>query len=202
MATKNLVHKKKSRQKAKNADFSEIQKPRKVYSAEQLEIPDDFYGMPIVEINYVMQSKNHRNNKRNAFNKKRENFLKHIHENNKEDLIALGLKDEQLKQMEDGKCPNGFNVHHKLPIQGGGKNDFSNFIFMPIYEHDKLHAEIIFPQIKGFPTKGGMGIKVKIPYPKEMVFNKNRDFSRPEKVFDATNYPEVTNKLVAAKLER
>jgi hypothetical protein len=181
-------HKKRHQQKAKG-NFSEIQKPNKLYKGDFDGMGDDFYGMPMVEINYVMQSKNHRNNKRNAFNKVRERFLKHIAEKYKDDILALGVNDADFKNMLDGKCPNGYNVHHKLPIQGGGRNEFTNLIFMPITEHDRLHKEIIHPQIKDFPTKGGMGKKVKLPYPKEMVFNRKRNFSVPNKIFDASNYP-------------
>lgn len=45
-------------------------------------------------------------------------------------LREAGLTDGQIKMISDGKVPQGFNVHHKVPIDDGGTNSFDNLVLI------------------------------------------------------------------------
>jgi hypothetical protein len=50
---------------------------------------------------------------------------------------------EQIKKMElQGKLPENWVVHHKMPLFRGGTNDFSNFQVMTRAEHQRLNTEL------------------------------------------------------------
>lgn len=58
-------------------------------------------------------------------------------------LRRAGIMDEQIRGMKAGKVPHGYNVHHKMPIDGGGGNDFSNLILIKRepYHYSINHAQ-------------------------------------------------------------
>ena len=63
---------------------------------------------------------------RKSFNKNgRKKFLKRLGK----DVDALkrdGFNDNQIKDIQAGKVPTGFEVHHKKPLFRGGNNSSSN----------------------------------------------------------------------------
>ena len=89
--------------------------------------------------------------------------------------------------MKKGFTPNGFNVHHKLPLHGGGKNEFSNFILTPLYPHDQWHKDVIEKQAEGIGTYKVR--KIKIPWTDEMIYDpKNYGFTRENQKVEKPNY--------------
>ena len=95
-------------------------------------------------------------------------------------LRDMGLTDKQIDQVKKGTAPNGYNVHHKLPIHGGGQNVFSNLILMPIKPHDELHHKVMDPQVAQMQT--GDSKKVVIPWTDDMVYvDPERKKSQPQK---------------------
>lgn len=54
-------------------------------------------------------------------------------------LLAAGLTETDLKRMEQGLRPVGYEVHHKLPLDDSGTNDTSNFV---IVKNDPYHMAI------------------------------------------------------------
>ncbi len=129
---------------------------------------DTFNGFKLVEAEYRVPSKEERKKKRSSFDAAREGFLKYIGEKCVFQLRRLGITNEQLAQIKNGKVPNGYNVHHKLPLQGGGTNSFSNLIFIPIKPHDELHNCIIKPQIG--EIEAGESKKILLPWSDKMVY--------------------------------
>jgi len=45
-------------------------------------------------------------------------------------LRAAGLDDDAIKRLADGKMPDGYQVHHKIPIDDGGTNSFDNLVLI------------------------------------------------------------------------
>lgn len=132
---------------------------------------DKINGYTLVEVVYKTPSKKAREDMREDFNKRaRPEFLRMLAAEHEDELRAMGIKDDGLALMREGKSVNGFNVHHNLPIAGGGTNDFRNLTIMPIPPHDELHHNIIDPQLKKGST--GHGMTIKLPYYGKMVWQK------------------------------
>lgn len=51
-------------------------------------------------------------------------------------LRQAGLNDAQIARLAEGKIPQGYQVHHKLPLDDGGTNDFSNLVLI---RNDPMH---------------------------------------------------------------
>ncbi len=79
---------------------------------------------------------------RHAFNtSERKNFLKSLTAD--DDMIAklkkAGLNNADIQDVADGFVPNGYQVHHKIPLDGGGTNSFDNLILI---KNDPYHMVI------------------------------------------------------------
>ena len=114
------------------------------------------------------------------------------------ELRAMGITDAGLASMRKGYSVNGYNVHHKLPIHGGGKNEFSNFILTPLYPHDQWHKDVMDAQLLGI--REGETRKIKIPWTDEMIydpkqfgFTKENQPVKPNYTSNVNpaNYPEL-----------
>ena len=90
--------------------------------AKAASIPDQIHGIPVVEIPYTGVSKKQVKEMRREFNGLRKAFLKELAETQTEALKQMGFSDNMLADLAKGNSPNGFNVHHKIPLAGGGKN--------------------------------------------------------------------------------
>ena len=74
---------------------------------------------------------------REAFdNGVRADFVKNLASENIDDLKKLHFTDIDIKNMNNGKVPTGFEVHHKLPLDDGGSNSFENLILIQDNYHD------------------------------------------------------------------
>lgn len=183
MAEDNFVHKKRAGKKAKGylklygynnntskAEQISLQKREEEKAKGNFGF-DSIHGFKLVEKEYKTPKKKRREETRAEFKQVvRPAFLKFIAENYEPELRKLGVTDAGLASMKRGMGVNGFNVHHKLPIHGGGTNDFSNLIFMPIPPHDDLHHQVIDPQIKNMDTR--MGVTIKVPWHDGMVWER------------------------------
>lgn len=79
---------------------------------------------------------------RKAFDSsKRKEFVKHITASaeNIAILKQAGLSNKQIETLRSGKVPKGFQVHHKLPLDDGGDNSFSNLVLI---KNDPFHKAI------------------------------------------------------------
>lgn len=127
------------------------------------------HGLDLKEVDYTVPPKTERKATRKAFNPVRAEFLQYIGREHRDLLEAAGLSKSQIALVAEGKTPNGFNTHHKLPIHGGGRNVFGNLLFTKISPyHDDFHRKVIDVQIKNMKT--GETRRVKIPWTEEPVF--------------------------------
>jgi hypothetical protein len=46
---------------------------------------------------------------------------------------------DALAKLENGNIPDGWDMHHKMPLILGGQNTYDNFILIPNIEHDFVH---------------------------------------------------------------
>ena len=208
-----MIHAKRDRKKGKGknkgknkGNKNQQQKPH--FSAQQK--PADFsfdtiHGLKLTEVEYKVPSYAERQAKRAEFQGAngeegvRSKFLKMLAKEHAQELKdKLGMTDADIARMAEGKSVNGYNVHHKLPIHGGGKNEFSNFILTPLYPHDQWHHDVLDKQIHGMSV--GDSRKVLLPYsddmiydPKKYGFTKENVPVRPNYVscVNATKYPKI-----------
>ena len=100
----------------------------------------DLYGL--ARSKYATRSKASLKAMRKAFNKRgRKKFLKRLGK----DVDALkrnGFSDDQIKQIQNGEVPKGYDVHHKKPLFRGGDNSFKNLDLMEKAEHKKFFKEL------------------------------------------------------------
>ena len=79
---------------------------------------------------------------RKAFNATgRKEFVKFLSndENMLQQLKKAGLSDIDIQKMKDGYVPTGYQVHHKIPLDGGGTNSFDNLVLI---RNDPYHKVI------------------------------------------------------------
>ena len=184
---------------------------------------DTIHGLKLKEVEYKVPSKAERVAKREEFNGvkdengnvvvegMRSKFLKMLAAEHADELKEkLGLRDDQIARMARGESVKGYNVHHKLALHGGGKNEFSNFILTPLYPHDQWHHDVMDPQLIGI--REGESRKINIPYTDEMIydpkkfgFTKENQPVKPNYVsnVDPVSYPTLyTAEHVATLRER
>lgn len=132
---------------------------------------DVIQGFKLKEVEFKTPPKREREVMREQFKKEvRPAFLKYVAEHFSTELRAMGISEAGLATMRKGFSVNGYNVHHKLPIHGGGTNDFKNLIIMPVGPHDELHHQVIDPQLKNKNLTEG--VKIKLPWKDEMVWKR------------------------------
>lgn len=84
-------------------------------------------------IRYTKRSReDYRALRREFDSRKRDEFVKGLADDPKkaEALKQAGLTDAEIKHMKDGEIPEGWQVHHKLPLDNGGTNDPSNLVLI------------------------------------------------------------------------
>lgn len=173
-----LVHAKRAR-KGKSGKGT-----RKVpYNAEQEAGKfnfDTIHGLKLKKVTYKVPPIGERKARRDEFQGRggkegmRSKFLKMLAKEHEQELREkLGLGDAEIKMMSEGKSIPGYNVHHKLPIHGGGKNEFSNFILTPFYPHDQWHHDVLDPQI-AHCMGPGQEKEVMLPWTDEMVYDPKK----------------------------
>jgi hypothetical protein len=88
---------------------------------------------------------------RKAFRGVRKRFVEHI-SGSAENIASLkraGLSDAQIKKLQSGKVPKGFQVHHKLPLDDGGDNSFGNLVLIKNHPYHKAITNEQFSLTKG-----------------------------------------------------
>ena len=83
-------------------------------------------------------------------------------------LEEAGLKEADFMRMKSGKVPKGWQVHHKLPLDDGGTNDFSNLILMKNEPAHKVITQTQRRLIRGM--EAGETRKLDFPIPDGFVY--------------------------------
>lgn len=84
--------------------------------------------MQVKQIDYLRRSREEYTAMRRAFdNGIRSDFMKSI--SNHPDVVKT-FDQANLQKITNGGVPSGWNVHHKIPLDDGGDNSFSNLILI------------------------------------------------------------------------
>jgi len=70
---------------------------------------------------------------RNEFNNtSKGEFLLSLTDSSKklERLKKIGFNDDDILRLKNKRLPEGYQVHHKMPYDCNGSNDFSNFVLI------------------------------------------------------------------------
>lgn len=190
-----FVHAKRKGKKNKNHGNQMTMSSSERSDAAKGKFPfTEINGFQLKEVEWTVPEKKVRESRRRSFNKVREAFLRHIGQEMEPALRDMGLNDKQIAQVKKGHAPIGYNVHHKLPIHGGGQNVFSNLILMPIGPHDELHHRVMDPQVS--QMQSGESKKVVIPWTDDMVYVP------PERKKDQPQQSVLIAKAMEARLGR
>lgn len=96
------------------------------------------YDVKVENISYVKRSSEELISLRNEFNTViRKAFLKELGKNPKA-LKSAGLSDLDILKIQNGRVPNGWQVHHKLPLDDSGTNTFDNLVLIQNEPYHKV----------------------------------------------------------------
>lgn len=131
-------------------------------------LPGKVHDIPVIDVSYTAVEKKRVKELRRSFGPQRKAFLQNLAKTQAPVLKALGLSDKAIAEMGKGRAPNGYNVHHKLPLAGGGKNEFSNFILI---KNDPYHTDIHkVSDLQICQMQDGETKTVKMPVPDGSIF--------------------------------
>jgi len=108
-------------------------------------------GMKKKQIEYKKRPKAEREKLRNKFQTQRKHFLKDLANSpdKVKQLKKAGLSDIDLEIMRNEKVPEGFQVHHKLPLDDGGDNSFDNLVLIKNHPYHKALTNLQNDLTKG-----------------------------------------------------
>ena len=95
-----------------------------------------------LKINYIKKLFDIKKSERSKFDSSvRKNFIKKLYEKYGDlGLKKKGFSDNDILKIKDGNCPNGFQVHHKFPLDDSGNNDFDNLVLIKKSYHAFITA--------------------------------------------------------------
>ncbi len=92
----------------------------------------------VQNISYVKRNSDELKNLRNEFNTTtRKAFLKDLGQNT-EYLKNAGFSDDDILKIQSGRIPDGWQVHHKLPLDDSGTNSFDNLVLIKNEPYHKV----------------------------------------------------------------
>ncbi len=104
--------------------------------------PVTLEGIEMRSVDYMRRDRASYDALRNTFDRGvRSDFLKSL-AGNPEHVAALrraGLDDAAIGQLAQGRVPQGWQVHHKLPLDDGGTNAFDNLVLI---RNDPYHLAL------------------------------------------------------------
>lgn len=98
-------------------------------------------GVSVRSITYTKRSNEELRALRNAFDStERAGFVRSLASDPAKvaQLRRAGLTDDQIRMLADGRIPQGWQVHHKLPLDDGGTNDYSNLVLIKNEPYHKV----------------------------------------------------------------
>lgn len=92
----------------------------------------------VQDISYVKRRPVESQNLRNEFNTTtRKAFLENLGQND-EYLRNAGFTDADILKIQNGRVPDGWQVHHKLPLDDSGTNSFDNLVLIQNEPYHKV----------------------------------------------------------------
>jgi len=138
-------------------------------------------------IRYVKRSREELRKLRSEFNSTaRKEFLIYLTNNpqNVAELKQAGLSDIDITRMCQGKTPDGWEVHHKLPLDDNGKNAFENLVLIKADPHHRVITNAQLVCSRGMEE--GESREVDWPYIEGSIYPKR---IRPEEDRDEISTP-------------
>lgn len=128
-------------------------------------------GVDAVPVNYVKRDRVEYQALRNSFDSKvRGDFLRDL-ANDPAKVAALrraGLDQAAINRIASGRVPQGWQVHHKLPLDDGGTNSFDNLVLI---KNDPHHIALTNAQRTLVGDLGvGQSRQVDFPIPRGFVY--------------------------------
>ncbi|HAS1033144.1 TPA: HNH endonuclease [Enterobacter cloacae] len=97
-------------------------------------------GITITDINYIKRNSAEAALLRKEFDSTvRRTFIKEIA--NTPDAVNI-FSSSQLLRMKNGKSPEGWDVHHKLPLDDSGTNSFNNLVLIEKEPYHKIFTNM------------------------------------------------------------
>jgi uncharacterized protein YjiS (DUF1127 family) len=133
----------------------------------------DVPNVEMTDITYVKRSAEETKSLRNQFNNiARKDFLNQLARMDDASLKNAGLSPEAILQIRAGYVPDGFQVHHKLPLDDGGDNSFDNLVLI---RNDPYHK--IITNYQNSVTRDlshGNSKNINWPIPNGVIYVGNR----------------------------
>ena len=125
------------------------------------------------EITYVKRCLEERQALRKAFDStERKNFLIKLSEN-EQLLKEAGLSEIDILDIKEGFVPEGWQIHHKLPLDDSGDNSFENLVLIKNEPYHKIITNYQNSIVRGL--KEGEIKKIEFPIPEGSIYPlKNR----------------------------
>ena len=125
-------------------------------------------NVKVSKVNYTKREPAKLDSMRETFNKsERKAFLKNL-TNDTTFLKKAGFNDKDILKMKSGKVPDGWQVHHKLPLDDSGDNSFKNLVLIKNEPYHKVITNYQNSITKDI--KPGETIKIKWPIPTGSIY--------------------------------
>jgi uncharacterized protein len=127
--------------KNKVDEFFRAPAPRDTFTGTLRGAPVTLSDVSVRSITYTKRSSEELRALRNAFDgTERAAFVRSLANDPAKvaQLRRAGLTDDQIAVLRDGRIPQGWQVHHKLPLDDGGTNDFSNLVLIKNEPYHKV----------------------------------------------------------------
>ena len=122
-----------------------------------------------MEIKFTLQTPEETKRLRTEFDHRRMNkkFMKWLYRKKKLIPYADHISMERAKR---GRIPHGFDIHHIIPLSGGGTNHVSNFCLIERSLHKFLNKKCFEPALKG--VKIGETVMIEVPDLKQIALRR------------------------------
>lgn len=122
------------------------------------------HGFTVQSFHYVKKAdrQQYKTERTTEFNKVRPAFLKQLANRHANELRAAGIAQAAIDRMaSNGRPPDGYQVHHRIPLDDGGDNSFSNLILIrDDVEHRAIHGRFNPGELAADALRPGMGATI------------------------------------------
>uniref|UniRef100_UPI000A58BA62 HNH endonuclease signature motif containing protein n=2 Tax=Aliivibrio fischeri TaxID=668 RepID=UPI000A58BA62 len=139
------------------------------YKGKDIELDN----ISINTINYKKRDREEYTQLRKEFdNSIRKNYLTDLSKNSEVvlQLKSHGVKDIEIAKLANGKVPRGYQVHHKIPLDDGGTNNYENLVLIRNSPEHSVFTTYQKQQTSNLSV--GSDVSVQWPSPNGSVYPK------------------------------